>query len=296
MPSSDYPVYPPLVTPFADGGVDADALESLVSTLDDRGVDGFVPCGTTGEFASLGPEEYQAVLETTVDAADGSRVVAGVADTSVGGVRSRLETAAAAGSDAALLTLPYFHTANDRSGNLEFLRAVADDSPLPLYLYNIPPYVGTRIEPETVAAAAQLEAVRGLKDSSGDFGYFQALARRTPADFELLQGFDSLLVPSLSFGATGGINALANAIPEVFARTTAAVARGDHGRARTLSDEAIAPLFEQCAEHGFAPATKAAAAARGFVPSADVRPPLVALDADARADVEAAVDRALEYV
>jgi 4-hydroxy-tetrahydrodipicolinate synthase len=296
MSDSGNPVYPPLVTPFADGTVDADALTSLVEALDERGVDGFVPCGTTGEFASLSDPEYRTVVETTVDAADGARVVAGVADTSVAGVLDRIETAAAAGSDAALLTLPYFHTANDAAGDEAFVRAVAEETTLPLYLYNIPVYVGTELDPDTVAAAAAMDGVVGLKDSSGDFGYFQSVARRTPDEFELLQGFDSLLVPSLAFGGSGGINALANAIPEVFARTTTAVARGDLERARALSDEAIAPLFEQCAVHGFAPATKVAAAARGFIPSTTVRPPLVTLDADARSTVEDAVEQALAHV
>jgi 4-hydroxy-tetrahydrodipicolinate synthase len=293
---TSYPVYPPLVTPFTDeNAVDAGALASLVAEVERRGTDGVVPCGTTGEFASLSRDEYRRVVETTADAASG-RVIAGVADTSVAGVRSRMETAAAAGCDAVLLTGPYFHTENATGGTTAFLRAAVDDAPLPVYLYNIPVYVGTGLDPETVAALAADERVHGLKDSSGDLDYLLRVVRETPDDFELLCGFDSVLVPALASGAAGGINALANVVPEVFEAATSALAAGDVERAVTISQTAIGPLFEQCATHGFAPATKAAAASRGFLESTAVRPPLVELDGDAQAAVAEAVEHSLTVV
>ena len=291
-----YPVYPPLVTPFTDEDtVDAEALASLVGSVERRGTDGVVPCGTTGEFASLSRDEYRRVVETTADAASG-RVIAGVADTSVAGVRSRMETAAAAGCDAVLLTGPYFHTENATGGTTAFLRAAVDDAPLPVYLYNIPVYVGTELDPETVVTLAADERVHGLKDSSGDLDYLLRVVRETPDDFELFCGFDSVLVPALASGAAGGINALANVVPEVFEAATAALAAGDVERAVTVSQTAIGPLFEQCATHGFAPATKAAAASRGFLASTAVRPPLVELDDDAQTAVAEAVENSLAVV
>jgi 4-hydroxy-tetrahydrodipicolinate synthase len=291
-----YPVSAPLVTPFtAENEVDTDALASLVEAIEHRGVAGVVPCGTTGEFASLSREEYRRVVETTAETADGW-VVAGVADTSVADVRSRIETASRAGCDAVLLTGPYFHTENASGGTERFLRAAVADSPLPVYLYNLPAYVGTELDSSTVAALADEDLVSGLKDSSGDLDYLLTLARETPDDFELYCGVDSLLVPALVGGATGGINALANVVPEAFDAATAALAAGDVERAVTLSQTAIAPLFEQCATHGFAPATKVAAASRGFLESAAVRPPLVDLGADERKDVADAVEHALAVV
>jgi 4-hydroxy-tetrahydrodipicolinate synthase len=207
-----------------------------------------------------------------------------------------METAAAAGCDAVLLTGPYFHTENATGGTTAFLRAAVDDAPLPVYLYNIPVYVGTGLDPETVAALAADERVHGLKDSSGDLDYLLRVVRETPDDFELLCGFDSVLVPALASGAAGGINALANVVPEVFEAATSALAAGDVERAVTISQTAIGPLFEQCATHGFAPATKAAAASRGFLESTAVRPPLVELDGDAQAAVAEAVEHSLTVV
>ncbi|WP_142856903.1 dihydrodipicolinate synthase family protein [Salinigranum halophilum] len=290
------PVYPPLVTPFtASNEVDVDALAALVDAVESRGVDGVVPCGTTGEFASLTEAEYETVVETTADTASG-RVVAGVADTSVAGVRSKVETAADAGCDAVLVTGPYFHTENAAGGTESFLRAAVTDAPLPVYLYNIPVYVGDRLDSRTVSALAEAGLVAGIKDSSGDLDYSLSLDRSTPDDFELFCGYDSVLVPALTSGATGGINALANVVPEVFDAATVALAEGEIERAVHLSQMAIAPLFEQCAAHGFAPATKVGAAARGFLDSTAVRPPLVDLDEGARGDVADAVDEALAVV
>ncbi len=293
---SAHPVYAPLVTPFAlDDTVDGDALASLVDSIESRGVDGVVPCGTTGEFASLTDEEYGTVVESTTDAASGT-VVAGVSDTSVGGVRSKVALAADAGCDAVLLTGPYFHTENATGGTEAFLREAVDDAPLPVYLYNLPAYVGVNLEPATVRSLAEDRVIEGIKDSSGDVEYLLALVRATPPGFEVFCGYDSVLVPALTGGITGGINALANVVPEVFDAATAALADGDVERAVSLSQTAIAPLFEQCSTHGFAPATKAGAAARGFLDSTVVRPPLVGLDEEAQAEVADAVEDALAVV
>jgi 4-hydroxy-tetrahydrodipicolinate synthase len=295
----------PLVTPFegsrADedgdgngsserGGIDTDALASLVEALLDRGLDGLVPCGTTGEFASLSGSEYRTVVSTTVDAADGrAPVMAGAATTTVERTLDRLETAAEAGADAGLVTLPYFHGANAPAGEARFFRAVAAESPLPLYLYNIPSCVGRPIPLETIAAVAEEEAIVGCKDSSGDFEYFLGVDRHTPKEFTLFQGYDSYFVPGLAAGSAGGINALANAIPESFVAASEAARAGEYERAREIQATEIAPLFELCLAHGFAPASKVAAAARGFLDDTAVRPPLVDLDNEAREEIEASV-------
>ncbi|WP_101296978.1 dihydrodipicolinate synthase family protein [Halegenticoccus soli] len=295
MPKSETPEIEgalcPLVTPFADGAVDHERLEAVIDYVLAGGIDGLVPCGTTGEFASLTDDEYRAVLETTVDRAGDAPIVAGTADTSVEATLDRIAVAAEIGADAALVTLPFFHTANDPAGNVAFIEAVADDSSLPLYLYNIPACTGQEIQPSVVAEVAGHDAVLGLKDSGGDFDYFASLLRRTPDEFRLLQGFDSYLVPGTLLGGSGGINALSNVIPEVYAAAAEAARDGDLERARHLQSECIGPLFEACVEHGFAPATKTALVARDVVPSAAVRPPLVELDDEAEAELADTVDR-----
>ncbi|GAA0536765.1 dihydrodipicolinate synthase family protein [Halorubrum ejinorense] len=289
-------VSPPIVTPFdADGDVDADALASHVDALVEAGLDGMVPCGTTGEFASLDDDERRTVTETVVDAADGRvPVIAGAADTTVSGVLDRLRAAADVGADAGLVTLPYYHNSTTPAGQRAFLDAVADGAPLPVFLYDIPSTVGEAIEPDVLAAVAEHESVVGLKDTSGDVSAIDAAVDRTPDDFTVFQGVDDLLYPSASLGVDGGIHALSQVIPEVFVALGEAIREGDDDRALTLHRHAVAPLFARCADHGFAPATKVAAAHRGFVPDPRVRPPLTLPDEPAREAIRADVDAALD--
>ena len=116
----------PVVTPFiSDGDVDHAGLRSVIEFVSDAGIDGIVPCGTTGEFASLTPMEYRAVIETAVDVADETTpVIAGVAATDIPSVRSNIEFAAQTGADAALLTPPYFHTGPGSTGVQQFFESV----------------------------------------------------------------------------------------------------------------------------------------------------------------------------
>lgn len=285
----------PLVTPFdGDDGeqaVDHDALASLVEHVVDGGVDALVPCGTTGEFSSLTPAERRRVIETTVDAAGGVPVVAGASATSVGEARERIASAAEAGADAALVLPPYYLTASDPAGDQAFFARVAADSPLPIYLYDIPSVVGSSLAPETVSAVAEREPVVGIKDSSGDLAHVSEVVARTPDDFQVFQGYDALLVPAAYAGATGGINALSHLLPGEMTTAVDAVRSGDHDRARRIQRERIDPLFRFCREHGFAPAIKVALADAGVLPSAAVRPPLVLPDGDARDEIGGTVER-----
>ena len=301
MPILDLPhaaVSPPIVTPFDAGGdVDADALASHVDALVEAGIDGVVPCGTTGEFASLDDAERRTAIETVVDAADGrAPVIAGVADTAVSRVRDHLSTAAAAGADAGLVTLPYYHGSTDPAGQRAFVEAVAEDPPLPLLLYDIPDTVGEPIDLDVLADAARRESVIGMKDTTGDLTGLEAKLRATPDSFAVFQGVDAQLYPSASLGVDGGIHALSQAIPEVFVALADAIRDGDDDRALALHRRAVAPLFARCADHGFAPATKVAAAHRGFIPDPRVRPPLTLPDEAARDAIRADVDAALDVV
>ncbi|MCU4926260.1 dihydrodipicolinate synthase family protein [Halobacteria archaeon AArc-dxtr1] len=291
----------PIVTPFEPDPADIDssdpipideaALESLVDSLIQGGIDALFPCGTAGEFASLSAEERRRVTELTVSRADGAvPVVAGAAATSVSETLGHVHAAVDVGADAAVVVPPYFHTANDPAGNRRFFEAVADESPLPLLLYNIPQCSGDPIDLDTLEAVATHENVLGLKDSGGDFEYFLSAIRRTPADFLTLQGFDSLLVPSLRMGADGGVNGLSNVAPAVYAEL---FETADERRGRRLQD-AIAPLFETTATYGFAPAAKAALAYRGTIPSDAVRPPLVPVPGTGRETIGSRLDALLE--
>jgi len=264
----------PIVTPFDAGSIDESALVDVLAHLQDGGIDAVFPCGTTGEYPSLTADEHRRVVETTVDHAE-VPVIAGAGATSVGETVAAIDRAADAGADAAAIVAPYFTTANAPEGDRRFFEAVLDEASLPVLLYNIPQCTGQQIDPETVAAVAERDGVVGIKDSSGDLEYFLSVLERTPEEFLCLQGYDALLVPALRMGADGGINALSNVVPEVL---RAAFERADDERGRELQRDAIAPLFDACTTHDFAPATKTALAERGVIPSDEVRPPLVAVD------------------
>ncbi|WP_248515263.1 dihydrodipicolinate synthase family protein [Salinarchaeum laminariae] len=284
---------PPLVTPFDENGaVDHDALAAVVDHVESGGVDGLFPCGTTGEFASLTAEEQTAVIETVVDASDDAPVVAGVSAPAIDDAVAKAEAAADAGADAVVSTPPYFHTSKDPAGVEAFFAAVADRSPLPLLLYNIPVYVGSSIDVTTVASLAGRDDVLAIKDSSGDLDYTLDLVRETPEDVLVLQGYDTLLLPGLRTGLDGGVNALANVVPEVFETI---LAEPQSETARRASD-AITPLFDACDDHGFASVSKAGLVHRGVIDSAAVRPPLTAVPDDEYDVVGAAIEEALDAI
>jgi 4-hydroxy-tetrahydrodipicolinate synthase len=280
----------PTVTPLTNGTVDAEAVADLGEFLLANGADGLVPCGTTGEFASLSLDEYETVVSANVDAADGAPVLPGAGHSSVAGTLERIGIAADCGADAALVVLPYFHGENGPGGDERFVRAVLAETELPVFLYNIPSCVGRSIDADLVEAVADHPDLAGMKHTSGDLTRVLEIIRRTGDDFHLFQGWDSQLVPAVSMGATGGINAVSNYLPGVISEAIAAATANDIDRARGLQLNHVAPLFDTSAEFGFAPTTKAALVERGVIDDDAVRPPLVELDDDQRAAVRDILD------
>lgn len=284
-------VTPPLVTPFEGPNaesVDHGALADVVDHVVSGGVAGVFPNGTTGECASLTAAEREAVVETTVTNAGGQPVLAGIMDTALPDVIDHAERAASAGADAVVVTPPYFHAQNRAGGNLSFLEQVADDSPLPVFVYDIPSCTGNPLATADAVALADHPNVVGMKDSSGGFTDFCRVLRNAPTDFVVLQGFDALLLPSVRMGADGGVHALANAIPGAFDAMLDAAVAGDAARADRIH-EAIGELFDACLDVGFAPATKAALVERGVLDNATVRSPLRSAEADSVSEALAGV-------
>lgn len=283
----------PLVTPFRDGAVDVNTLESLISHLLDAGIDGMVPCGTSGEVASLSNDDYREVVTTTTRVADGVPVIAGATGTAIERVLDRVQIATEAGVDGVLIPPPYYHTATDSAGLERFYRSVADESQVPIYLYDIPSCTGQPLSPATVASLAEHETIVGVKDSSGNFEQFTTMLRRTPDEFRVYQGFDTQLVPSLIMGANGGICGASNVVPEAYPTLLDAVGTGELERVTAVQQSQIGPLFQHALEVGIAPTLKVAAAARGYLPSTEVRPPLTELDEEVRAEIVDTVETAV---
>ncbi|WP_101296933.1 dihydrodipicolinate synthase family protein [Halegenticoccus soli] len=247
----------PMATPIdgRTGNVDVTALENYTDFLLDGGVHGLFPCGSIGEFSSLTAAQRERVIETVASRADGASVFAGCGDTSVETVREHVDAAADAGADAAVVVTPYYlRTTQD--GLLDFYAAVADDSPLPILLYDIPGLTGHHLSVETVSELAEHEAVVGLKDTSGDLTYHRDLIEATPPSFTVLQGATELAVAALDAGADGIIAGPANVFPAALAELVSSHDRGDRDRAVELSNAVVGPVVSATSEIPTAAALK----------------------------------------
>ncbi|WP_121820662.1 dihydrodipicolinate synthase family protein [Halostella salina] len=269
----------PVVTPFdEEGAVDHDALAELARWQVDAGLDFLVPCGSTSEAPLLTADERERVVETVAAAVD-CPVVAGTGTESLRASVDAAERAAAAGADAVLAVTPhYYDYGQDRLA--EFYRDLADDSPVPVYLYSVPPYTDVALDPETVAAVATHDNVAGIKDSSGDLTRLQRTVARVPDDFDVLVGSGSVFAHGLDAGAAGGIVAVANVAPERVSEVYSRHRAGDEAEARRINRDLV-DLDRALVAHG-APGFKAAVRERGQ-PAGQPRRPFQPLDDDERA-------------
>ncbi len=236
-------VYPAIVTPFdGDGEVDYDALTDVVARVEDAGVDGVVPCGSTGESATLTYEEHKKVVEHTVDVAD-TEVVAGTGSNSTHEALELTRHAEEAGADAALLISPYYNIPND-SGLYQHHKKIADAVDIPQILYNVPGRTGHNLPDDVVVELAEHPYIAGIKEASGDINKISRLCRRTSdLEFDVVSGDDSMTLPLLSAGGTGCISVAANVVPEATVEIYEAVEGGDYDRARQVHQR-LMPLFD----------------------------------------------------
>ncbi|ELZ08893.1 dihydrodipicolinate synthase/n-acetylneuraminate lyase [Halovivax asiaticus JCM 14624] len=279
----------PIVTPFtADGVVDHDRLISLVAWLEADGVDFLVPCGSTGEAPLLTSDERRAVVETVADAAEGP-VVAGTGREGFEPTLATTEAAADAGADAALVVTPSYY-GQGQAALETYYRDLADESPIPIYLYSVPKFTDCVLAPETVAGLATHETIAGIKDSSGNVDRLQRTVGLTAdADFAVLVGSGGVYASALDVGADGGILGVANLVPELVADLAAAHARGDGDTARSIQ-ATIAGLNELAVSEFGVAGVKAALELRDR-PAGAPRRPLRPLDADGRVAIETELER-----
>lgn len=275
-----------MVTPTEGrtGGVDVPALESYTEHLVEGGVHGLFPCGSIGEFPSLTREERRTVVGTVVAAAGDVPVLAGCGATSVADVGALAEDASEAGASAAVVVTPYYLGA-DQLGLRGFFEAVADRSPLPVVLYDIPQRTGVSLTVETVVALAGHDNVVGIKDSSGAMAHCFRLAEETPEEFSFIQGLSMLALPSLESGAAGLISGAANVFPAALSALYEAHRAGEHDRAVEIANEVASPLVAGYADLPTAAALKHLLGLAGHDVGSPVLP-LSPLDADDRAALE----------
>lgn len=231
-----------LITPFdGDGDVDEDALRRLVRFQEDNGTDVLVPCGTTGESATLTHDEHEKVIEIVVDATDDAKVLAGTGSNSTHEAIRLTKHAEEVGCDGGLVITPYYNKPPQR-GMADHFRRVADSVELDLVLYNVPSRTGINLEAETVVELSRVENIVGVKEASGDINQVSAICNQTEEEFAVLSGDDSMTLPILSVGGDGVISVVANIVPDRVHEMVWSWKKANQGKARDVHHE-LFPLM-----------------------------------------------------
>jgi 4-hydroxy-tetrahydrodipicolinate synthase len=231
-----------LVTPFRNGAVDTKALAALVEAQIAGGVNGLVPCGSTGESATMSHEEHLTVIREVVRAA-GKRVpvIAGTGSNSTAEAVRLTRGAEEAGADAALLISPYYNRPT-QDGIVAHYAAVAEATRLPLIAYNIQSRTASNITPETMARLAKIPRMIGVKEASGSMGQALEVLEACGPDFAVWAGDDVITLPLMAAGGTGVISVTSNVAPAMMVALTDAVRAGNLERARAAHAR-LMPLF-----------------------------------------------------
>jgi 4-hydroxy-tetrahydrodipicolinate synthase len=202
-----------IVTPFKNGKVDEKALTDLVEFQIKNGTDAIVPCGTTGESATLTHEEHHRVVEITVQSVRRRvPVIAGAGSNSTSETLTLAKFAKKAGADAALLISPYYNKPT-QEGLFQHFKLVAESAEIPIILYNVPGRTGVNMLPATVARLREVKNIVGIKEATGDLKQVSEVIRLCGRDFDVISGDDFTTLPILFMGGVGSISVTANVAP-----------------------------------------------------------------------------------
>jgi 4-hydroxy-tetrahydrodipicolinate synthase len=230
-------VFVAIVTPFKNGKVDEEALRGLIDYQTSGGVDGIVPCGTTGESATLNHEEHDQVIRVAVDACKGkASVLAGTGSNSTREAIELSQNAEKAGADGLLQITPYYNKPN-QEGLYQHFSSIAKTVDLPIVLYNVPSRTSVNMIPKTVARLAKIKNIVGIKEASGSLQAISKIIDACGEDFIVLSGDDPLLWPILAIGGKGVISVTANILPTKIVAMCKAATTGDILEARSLHYE-----------------------------------------------------------
>ena len=279
-----------LVTPFrSDGGLDLEALAGLAEWQIEAGVDGLVPCGSTGEAATLSHAEHAQVVRHVVDVVRGRvQVIAGTGSNSTQEAIDLTAAARDAGADGALLISPYYNKPT-QDGIFHHYRTIAEQTGLPLVIYNIPGRTASRIEPETIGRLSRLPGIVGNKEAGGDLAAAAEAMRLAADGFTTLSGDDALTLPLLAIGGHGVITTTGNVAPREMVELVSAFRNGDVARARQLHYRLL-PLMQALFVESNPIPVKAALHILGRIPEPALRLPLTPLQKGHRDQLEAVVD------
>jgi 4-hydroxy-tetrahydrodipicolinate synthase len=280
-----------LITPFTDAGeVDEFGLRRLVRRQIEGGIQGLVPCGTTGEAVTLDPDEHERVVAVVAEEARRSprpiRVIAGCGSNDTKKAQKLAKRCGRAGADALLVVTPYYNKPTQK-GLIEHFRAVADAGELSVVLYNVPGRTGVNMLPETVLALAEDPRIVAVKEASLNLDQACEILRSRPAGFAVLSGEDSLALPMIACGGDGLIAVVSNEAPRSTSELVAAGLAGDRDRAAALQAK-LFPLMRANFRESNPIPVKWAMQRLGVCGGA-LRLPLVPLSASHHAAVEEAL-------
>jgi len=223
-----------IITPFRGGRLDVPALKKLVEFQVRNGISGLVPCGTTGESATLSFEEHEKVIQVVMDAARGRvPVIAGTGSNNTKEAVVLTRYAKKAGADAALVITPYYNKPTQK-GLVAHFRAIAEEVDIPIILYNVPGRTGVNMTADTVARLSEVKNIAGVKEASGNLVQVSEILRATPRTFCVLSGDDALYFPMLALGAKGVISVVSNVAPREMADLYDAFVSGRVATAREI--------------------------------------------------------------
>jgi len=223
-----------LITPFRDGSVDAPALRELIEWQIQSGIDGLVPCGSTGESATLTHAEHDAVVKLTIEQARRRvPVIAGTGSNSTAEAIRLTVAAAEMGADGALLLSPYYNKPT-QDGIYRHYKTIAASVDIPILLYNIPGRTASNITPETVERLAEIKNIVGIKEATGSMDQASDILKLAGDKITILSGDDSLTVPLIALGAKGVISTCSNAVPREMHDMAEAALAGDLAKAREI--------------------------------------------------------------
>ena len=232
-----------IVTPFIDGKLDEQGLQDLIEFQIAGGTHGIVPCGTTGESATMSHAEHHRVVELTIKTVAGRvPVLAGTGSNSTSESIELTRAAKEAGADGALMITPYYNKPS-QEGLYQHFKAVAEAVDIPIILYNVPSRTAVNMLPETVARCARIANIVGVKEATADLNQISQVIRLCPKDFAVMSGDDFTSMPTVMIGGTGVISVTSNVAPRDMAAMMDAALAGDIAKAQELHYKLL-PLMQ----------------------------------------------------
>lgn len=267
-----------LITPFRNGGIDVEALESIVELQIKQGIHGLVPCGTTGETPAMSEAEDRLVIETVARVSDGRvPVIAGSGSNSTEMAIKYTKMAQEAGADGSLQVSPYYNKPT-QEGLYRHFATIAENTDLPILLYNIPGRTAVTIEAHTMARLAEIPNIVGVKESTLSMNMTSDIRNLCGEEFDILSGDDPTILPLMSLGGVGTISVTSNIAPGAVSDMVDAALEGNWERARELHYELL-PLFRALFVETNPIPVKTAASLLGLC-SDEMRLPLIPMEGE----------------